>query len=112
MELDYKELQTIADVRKRLRHRGLLLNERHIAWAVVPLLIVSRLLTDHNHHGFYYIMLVSCLLAWAVLYSVTEAINQRRNNKQMSVLLDVAHRALDSDPANHQKLNELQALKA
>jgi hypothetical protein len=110
MELDYKELQALGDARKKLSQQQRLFDGRRVAWAIVPLLVVSQLLAVQNHHSAYYVMLVAFLIAWAVVFSVTEAISQRQNTKQMSALLNVAQRVMESDPVNQQKLNELQVL--
>jgi hypothetical protein len=111
MELDYKELQAIAAMQKRLKQEHRLPSGRYYAWAVIPLLVVSQLISGPDRHSLYHTLLVCCLIGWAVLFSVTESIYRRRSTKQLTVLLDVARRVMDNDPANYQKLNELQTMK-
>jgi hypothetical protein len=112
MELDYKELQAVADVGKQLKQSRYVRDGDYRVFTVVPFMSLPWLIMNHALSRSYTSIVITCLVVLAFIYSLKEMHDKRRHTKQLSLLLGIAHRALDSDPVNRQKLNELQTLKS
>jgi hypothetical protein len=112
MELDYKELRAIADVEKQLKQSHHMRDGDYRVFTIVPFMSLPWLIINHELPRSYVSILILCLAVLAYVYSLKNILYRQRNAKQLTLLMNVARRAMATDPANQQKLHELQALKA